>query len=200
MDTAEWIALVALLVAIFSIPVTIWATRRWGNRRASLQVRVEATPLLPSDTRPGLLQVTYRDFPVSDPHLVKVTIQNSGSRDVSSDMFDGGRPIVAKFNQTFYGLTSTEGGVHCAAPAIGAQADSAVVQLLPRLLKRFESWSFSAITTGPVQVEVDAPLIDADIQQAPSSEGSDHGVRLRLSVLGVTAEVPFRMPDRRTRH
>jgi hypothetical protein len=114
-----------------------------------------------------VLEVTYRDIPVDEPHLVSVMFRNSGPRDLTSEMFDGGRSITVKFDQIFYGLTAVQGGIKTKSPAIGVGADHAVVSVQPGLLKRGESWSFSAVTIGPVDVTVDAPLIDTDVRAAP---------------------------------
>lgn len=176
---------------MLAIPATVLATRRWGNRRARLDVEIDATPILPEGTRPGLLEVTYRDIPVSEPQLVSVTLRNSGPRDLASGMFDSGRSIVVEFNQTFYGLTAIQGGIEVRSPAIGAVAGAAV-SVLPGLLKRGESWSFSAVTTGPVEVTVDAPLIDTDVRTVVPVEESRTAITLRVSAFGITAEVPLR--------
>lgn len=192
MNAGSWFGLAALVVAIIAIPAAVLATRHWGNRRARLEVKIEATPLLPEDARPGLLEVTYRDIPVDEPHLVSVTLRNSGPRDLASGMFDGGRSITVKFDQTFYGLTAVHGGIETRSPAIGASAVDAVVFVQPALLKRGESWSFSAVTTGPVDVTVDAPLIDTDVQVVAPPEEGRMAITLHVSALGLMAEVPLR--------
>ena len=191
MDIVAWSGLLTLVFAVLAIPTTIFATRKWGNRRARLEVEVNATPLLPEDARPGLLEVTYRDIPVKEPYLVSVTLRNSGPRDVATQMFDGERPIRAKFDQTFYGLTSTKGNFKVTPPGIGAEA-GAIVSVSPGLLKRGESWAFSAVTSGPVDVTVDAPLIDTDVCAVEPVDGSGATITLRVSAFGVTAEVPLR--------
>ncbi|MDR7172220.1 hypothetical protein J2W56_005981 [Nocardia kruczakiae] len=192
MDAAAWLGIAALAVAIMAIPVTVLATRQWGSRRARLEVVVDATPLLPGQARPGLLEVTYRDITVSEPHLVSVTFRNLGPRDLASEMFDSGRPITVKFDQVFYGLTAVHGGIKTSSPAIGASSDDAVVYVEPGLLKRGESWAFSAVTTGPVQVTIDAPLVDTDVRHSVPVTEDRAEVTLRLSVMGITAEVPLR--------
>lgn len=192
MDAGTWLGLAALVVAILAIPATVLATRHWGNRRARLDVQIDATPLLPEGARPGLLEMTYRDIPVSEPHLVSVALRNSGPRDLASGMFDNGRSITVRFDQTFYGLTAVNGGMQIVSPGVGASADDAIVLVRPALLKRGAVWSFSAVTTGPVEVSVDAPLIDTDVRAVdPVKEGRTE-IPLRLSVLGITAEVPLR--------
>ena len=62
----------------------------------------------------------------------------------------------------------------------------------PGLLKRGESWAFSAVTSGPVDVTVDAPLIDTDVCAVEPVDGSGATITLRVSAFGVTAEVPLR--------
>ncbi|GAA3548896.1 hypothetical protein GCM10022235_15650 [Kribbella ginsengisoli] len=191
MSAEAWLALGALVVAVVAVPSSIWATRRWGTRRAQLQVSVRSLPLLPEDMRPGLLEVTYRDIPVDRPHLVSVTLENVGPRDIPSSAFDGGRPIYVAFDQTFYGLTSTSGGVRTLSPAIGTRAADAVVELAPGLLKCGEVWSFSAVLSGPVKVSVKSPLIDTDLQR-PDRSNDASGAVLSIGFLGLSADIPIR--------
>jgi hypothetical protein len=191
-DTGSWLGLTALVVAIIAIPAAALATRQWGNRRARVEVEIHATSLLPEDARPGVLEMTYKGIPVTRPHLVSVTLRNSGPRDLASEMFDGGRSVTVKFDQTLYGLTAVQGGINTRSPAIGTSGSGATVVVQPGLLKRGESWSFSAVTNGPVIVTVDAPLIDTDVRAVAPAEGSRTVITLRLSVFGISAEVPLR--------
>lgn len=121
---------------------------------------------------------------------MSVTLRNLGPRDLATKMFDGERSITAKFDQTFYGLTATQGGIEVSSPGIGAE--TAIVAVRPGLLKRGESWSLRAVTSGPVDVAVDAPLIDTDVRAVSPADGGDAAITLRVSALGVTAEVPLR--------
>ena len=142
--------------------------------------------------KPGLLEVTYRDIPVDKPHLISVILENIGPRDIPSSAFDGGNPISIAFNQTFYGLTSTSGGVRTVSPAVGTPAADAVVQLRPGLLKRGDAWSFSAVLSGPVEVSVDSPLVDTDLRQVDPVDDEASEIVVRLSVMGVSADIPIR--------
>ena len=195
MAVGEWLAVAALAVAVVAIPVAIWATRRWGNRRARVEFQFMSLPLLPSDAREGLLEVTYRDVPVKDPHLVSVTLRNTGPKDISTSTFDSDCPIVIRFDQTFYGLTSVQGGVNTVSPAIGARATDSRVELRPGLLKRGNAWSFSAVLSGPVEVKVDSPLIDTDVREADwGNRGLD--IVVRLSGLGIVSDITLSRRDR----
>ncbi|MDT0353635.1 hypothetical protein [Pseudonocardia charpentierae] len=194
----DWLALSALIVAVVAVPISILATRRWGNRRARVSISIVSVPLLPDGVREGTIEVSFRDIPVKDPHLVTVEIRNSGPRDLSSDMFDRGESIAIKFDQVFYGLTSSHGGVRTASPAIGTRPPEAIVFVRPALLKRREAWTFNAVTSGPVNVAIEAPLVDTDVVEArPESIGENGSdVVLTFSMFGLSIEYPLSLVRR----
>jgi hypothetical protein len=189
-DASAWLGWAALVVAIIAIPATIWATRRWGDRNARLELSVRATPILPTGVHPGTLAVTYRDFPVEDPHLVTVVLKNAGPRDLASAHFDAGRPVAVRFDRPFYGVTHVNGHPRLCSAGIGASGDEAAVRFEASLLKRGHFWSFSAVVEGAAEVTVDAPLIDTDIRNVESPAGA--ALTVRVSLLGVSVEVPLR--------
>lgn len=159
---SDTVAIVALIVAVLAIPVTIWATRRWGNRRAVLSYTVEVAPVLPEAEHARGLVVTYRDIPVPDPHLVTLTFVNSGPKDITSDLFDGGKPMTVQLTGTFYGMTASVGDPVVGMPAVGTE--SGVLAFRPKLIKRGETWAVSLIVGGAVEIMVDAPLADTDLK------------------------------------
>ncbi|HEY0260908.1 MAG TPA: hypothetical protein VGC18_13775 [Lacisediminihabitans sp.] len=192
------VAIVALFVAIAGIVVAVFATRRWGNRRGKLDLTFRSIPLIPEGVRPGLLQLSFRDFVVENPHLVEISLVNVGPRDIASAFFDGGRPISIAFNQTFYGLTGVEGGAALFSPALGADAPDAIVRITPLLLKRGESWNFTAVLAGVPEIDVDCPLIDTDLRLLKAGGAGEAEVNVRVSFLGLSAEL-LHMPLRRER-
>lgn len=182
MTPSEVMALAALIVAVVAIPITILATRRWGNRRAVLSYAVEVTPLLPEADQARDLAVTYLDFAVPEPKLVTLTLTNSGPRDITSDSFDSGQPVRVLFTGTFYGVTATSGGPILVMPAIGAEGDDGAVEFHPKLMKRRESWSASLIVGGAVEVSVDAPLAHTDLK-AVSAKNAEFQWALMLAMI-----------------
>jgi len=52
-----WLGVAALVVEVIAIPVSILVTRQWGNRRAKVEFAVASIPLLPRNTREGLLEL-----------------------------------------------------------------------------------------------------------------------------------------------
>ena len=193
LDAEGWIALSALAVALVAVPITVLATRNWGTRRAKVSILIASVPVLPEQAGKGRLEVSYRDIPVKEPHLVTVALRNDGPRDLASGMFDGGKPISVTFDQTFYGLTEVHGGVRTISPAIGASGKDARVEIQPALLKRGGVWGFTAVTSGPVEATVNAPLVDTDIDEVrPQALEDDRPeVAIKLGFLGVTMEVPL---------
>lgn len=194
-----WIATAAL--AVIAIVVTIVATRRWGNRRAVARWYAEVTPLLPETTgRRGLLGITYRDIPVDDPVLVTFAIANIGPRDITTEMFDSGRSIRVHLGATFYGITQKTGDPALVSWAIGTPAEEAKVELQPRLFKRREAWSFSAIVSGMPTVEVQSPLIDTDLKHLiPVTDLADRGLlgEFAMTFTGVLGEMAALLVGRR---
>lgn len=187
MDTtfAAWAALVVAMVAI---PVTIWATRRWGNRRGKISVSISSIALIPDGSKS--LEVTYRDIPVPSPHLVTVVLRNSGPKDISSSMFDSGMPITVSFDSTFYGVTAVHGGIKLISSGVGAMPPNSTIGVSPGLLRRKSEWSFSAVVTGPVEVGIESTLIDTDLIEEVPAVDSD--VKVAFSFAGVSAEFPLR--------
>lgn len=181
------VAIVALVVAVLGIPAAILATRQWGNRRARVDLYLRTTPLLPEGASPGLLQLSYRDLLVDNPHLVEVSLINVGPKDIPSVLFDSGKPITVRFDQTFYGVIGVAGGAKLLLPALGAEAGTPV-EVRPSLLKRGESWTFTAVLSGAAKATVEAPLVDTDLRVLDTSGAPV--TKVRISALGLTAEFP----------
>lgn len=116
-----WIAIAGVIVGAIGIGATVLAARRWGNRRRKILFAWEQVPLLAAGADHGLLEVTYRDIPVENPHLVTVRVANVGASDVASDHFDAGLPLIVHLNCTMYGVTRTTHPQYTAGGAIGAE-------------------------------------------------------------------------------
>ena len=73
-----WGVLLTVGVPVLTIAVAVWATRRWGTRRAKVRVSWTSVPLLQDQARGGLLEVLYKDVVVDDPHLTTISVRNVG--------------------------------------------------------------------------------------------------------------------------
>lgn len=166
MNIGVWIGLAGLLVAVVSIGATILAARRWGNRRKRIAFSWEAARLLPVGRSERLLEVTFRDIPVTDPHLVTVRVANVGPLDIASKHFDAGRSLVVNLNCMMYGLTHSS---HPSGTVTGAIGSDGVVELRPVLLRRGEEWAVEAVVGGEPKPTLDSPLVDTDLVEGPSA-------------------------------
>lgn len=186
MSTGDWLSLAALIVAVVAIPIAVLATRRWGTRRRRLRFSWEVTPLLPVpqlDNREQV-KVTYKDIPVSNPHLVTIRLANVGPVDVSRANFDGDENVVVKLNCIMYGITDTTHPDHTVATAVG---ETGKIFLTPLLLKRSEEWIVEAIVSGSPEPELSCPLADTDV----TCGTADDYKLIRFFLIVLRAALPF---------
>jgi len=187
---SELLALAALLVAILGIPITVFATRRYGNRRARLLFNCRAVPLLPDNDQHRLVKVTYRDFDVPNPHLVTISIANIGPTDIASAAFDQNRGIRVDLKETvFYGVVSTSPAKErgeLLSQAIGTK-DGYIV-LGPALLRRAQVWTVELLVAGEPTPELTSSLINTDIV---SSQEDALSVGIRVGAAALSAAVPI---------
>ncbi len=189
MDASIWVpAAVAVAVGL----ATVLATRKWGTRRRRVLFRYQSAPLLPVDSRLGLLEITFRDIPVPNPHLVTLRVQNLGPSDVATHHFDTGAPVRVALNCKFFGLTSSSHPAATVSPAIG---DDGWVELRPTLLRCGDEWAVQAVVEGVAAPELVSPLIDTDIV-----EGATARDQLAEFFSGIVLSGPFgitiRLPGR----
>lgn len=160
MGVAEWIAL-AGVVAVLAFGIGgILATRRWGNRRRRLFLSCESSPMLPTASAEGRLQLTYRDFPVPDPHLVSIRLRNVGPKDVATRDFDAGASFRVELNCTMFGVIGSSHPPNTLSSSIGSDA---VVEFTPGLLQSGDEWRVDVVVEGKPAPKLRSPLIDTDI-------------------------------------
>lgn len=167
----NWLPLGALLVAVCGIPIAILATRKWGNRRAKLQVLTESTGLLAAGPSAGFsvsrhLEVTYKRVPVDNPHLVTLRIRNIGPKDITRDNFDGARPLIFDIGNTFYGfvsISSNDATKPIVNTAVADQIDNSVLTVMPAHIPRGTEWVVKYMASGRALPKRLGTLIDTDI-------------------------------------
>jgi hypothetical protein len=177
MDTAAWLALAALAAAVVIGIATVWATRR-GVRRRRILLSYEASPLLPSGNKGGLLAVTFRDIPAENPYLVTVRIRNLGPTDLTTAHFDQGKPLRVDLQCQMLGVTRTSLPGSTISRAVGAEA---VLELAPCLLRVDDEWVVEAVVDGKPDCDLSSPLIDTDVISGPSA--LEQAARILSSVI-----------------
>lgn len=162
LSLGDKLSIAGIIVAVVAIFAGIWAVRHWGVRRRRVLLTCTSTRLIPnlplreSDT----LKVTFRDFPVDNPHLLLLRLQNIGPIDLTSDDFDAKRSIVFTLNCMLYGIISTS---HPEATASTSLGSDGAIELMPMLLKRKEAWEVTAIVSGNPRLDTDIPLANTDV-------------------------------------
>jgi hypothetical protein len=188
-NLGDVLGIIAIVVAVIAILVGVLAARRWGTKKRRLLVTYSASPLIPSlpSEAHETVQVTYKDIPVENPHLLEISIQNIGPVDVTTDDFDARRHAVFKLNCKIYGLvSSTRPGFTSCSP-VGSEG---LIEISPLLLKCKESCEITAITSGMPDVEPDFPLINTEIVDRPTLAAElTHSV-IGQVLLAVTAALP----------
>lgn len=165
LDLNQVLAIIGICVGVAAIIAGVLAARRWGTRRRRLLFEYTSTPLIPKGQTADFLKVTYRDFEVEDPHLVRLSLKNVGSVDVATAHFDAGRPLTVALHCTMYGVTSTSHPAATESPAVGTEAS---VKLRPTLLPRGQGWVVEAVVGGLPRPEVVSTLVDTDILDKPT--------------------------------
>ncbi|MFJ6167896.1 hypothetical protein ACIQH6_22435 [Micromonospora orduensis] len=186
LNTDRLLAIIAIAVGVLAIVVSALAARRWGTRRRRLLFEYSSTPLISKGQTPDLLKVTYRDFEVQDPHLVRLSFRNVGPVDVATAHFDAGKPLTVNLHCTMYGITSTSHAAATESPPVGGEA---IVKLRPTLLPRGHEWVVETVVGGEPRPEVTTSLIDTDVLDKPT-----YNSQLSHSLLGVLVRLLSILP------
>jgi hypothetical protein len=162
MSLSDQLTIIAIAVAVIAAIASAWAVRRWGVRRRKVLLTHESAQLIPRlpVAANSALKVTFQDFPIDDPYLLQLRLQNIGSLDVTSSDFDAGQHIILKTNCKLYGLISTSHPESTITTALGSDG---AIEISPLLLKRKEEWEAPAIVSGRPRIESKVPLANTDV-------------------------------------
>jgi hypothetical protein len=175
---------VSIAVAILAIVIGWAVSRKYGNRPAKLKFDWSSELLLTTSgkKRTSDLKVLYKDFEVPDPHLLRITVKNIGSRDIPTSSFDAGRSLRIYADGKLFGLLSVSHIEPSVFPAIGGEIEFSI---RPTLIKRGESWEVTAIVAGNLVPKLESPLIDTDIIDTAKTEADvQEALKATRSVLG----------------
>lgn len=179
-DNTGLIAALALVVALVGIPVSVWATRRWGNRRGRLIVGWDSVRMVTGTSFKGV-EVRLDGKVIKDPHLVTIALRNAGPNDISRNSFDGALPLRA----TLHGAQSIDLIVPSDDELPYALADDGSTLLIgPGHVPTKAKKSATLITEGePTSIDF-GDLIDVDVTCAPGTDLATYSVAsLALTVL-----------------
>ena len=145
------VALVALLAAVFG---TIYARRALYPARRKLTLSaLPPAPLLATNAASGAgIEVTHRGALLNSPHIVTISVENTGRHAIGSDQFDQERPISIDLGAPIKTILNTS-----TAPdnrmGFKQAVDGSVIHLGPDLLNPGKSIVLQTLTEG-------APALD----------------------------------------
>lgn len=143
----RWLTVSFGLVGILGL----FAAWRWRPRRTRVFVTWEATRLVPQVAAAEMLEVTFRDVRVLDPHVMTVAVTNVGPRDIGTDQFDRASPLEIHHDAVLLGVVAHDGDAPLSIPALGSRD---ALKLGPALLRVGETWRVDAVVDGRPSVTV----------------------------------------------
>jgi hypothetical protein len=142
-----------------ALAVILW---RFGTPRGLLEYSMSEPRALVSRSSPmnaDELEVKFRNVKVENPYLTTVRLTNHGNRDIRSDDFDQGNPIILNLNtQIIDVLTSTLDAKYLSL----RQKDKLLIS--PTLIRRNEKISADLLTEGAPDLTCEQSLADVKVR------------------------------------
>ncbi|POH60302.1 hypothetical protein [Arthrobacter glacialis] len=110
------------------------------------------------------LEVTCKNVPVRNPHLVSLVLKNIGPHDITEDKFVDDH-FAVNLNQTLYEIVRW-GSRDNFPPSIYSEkfgSGNGIVGFKPALIPKGAEWAVECIVSGPTTPEVMDRLVDTDI-------------------------------------
>jgi hypothetical protein len=161
-----WLTVVLIVIAVISGAIGLFAWRSGFAKKRLLLSIISRTRLLsaPEPIRDDL-SISYGKFPLKDPYVIALEIENIGKSVIRSEEFDQARNLGFSFNASIVKILSVEHRPTSAPlPTIIANDDK--LELEPELIIRGETIEAAILIDGPLgDIEtVLNPLGDVDIQ------------------------------------
>lgn len=154
-------ALVVALVAAF------FAYKAIPPKRA-LSLTVSDTRLLnATSTIAGQLKVSHTVHgQLTDPRLVRITVRNAGRAAVTSDMYDGGKPLrIGLGAQVIEKLEDESSIPGVSKPSAVLNTALKSLEIGPGAIHRDQELIYEVLVDGQVSVEEESPLIDVRLMR-----------------------------------
>ncbi|MGW3422608.1 hypothetical protein [Streptomyces phaeochromogenes] len=123
----------------------------------------------------GQIIVTHNGVVLQNPHVLVVSLTNTGRHEVASDYFDQGRPLTFELSTPVIDLTSMTGRTLKIL-----RPEGTVIPFGPELIKRRQVVTFTALTEGEPRLAVHDYIIDTKV-----IDGSTRAVQRRRVLMGL---------------
>ncbi|WP_030555680.1 hypothetical protein [Streptomyces exfoliatus] len=149
---------IATLALILGIVGVIYARRALFPPKREITYAIESAPLMnETSTLQHGVSVVHNGVTIRDPHMFTLRLTNTGRHAVASDYFDQARPLAFDLGTPILETTTTFGGRY--------STQGSVISFGPDLLASKQSISFTALTEGRPDVQVQEYLIDTKLRK-----------------------------------
>src|ERR1035441_806734 len=160
-------AAAGVVVAVLAAVAVVWVTLAVGFPRRRLYFGLRASaPLLaaPAGIR-GDLELRHRGTALADPRVVTVELVSRGRRDIPSEAFDSGQPLVLDIGARIVEVLQVTSGPGI-LPGPRITAEGAALKVGPSLIGRRQEITISVLTDdGEPSLACHGPLIDVQVRQ-----------------------------------
>jgi len=178
-----------VVVSVLAAVAVVWVTLAAGFPRRRLYFGLRAAaPLLaaPAGIR-GDLELLHRGTALADPRVVTVELVSRGRRDIPSEAFDSGQPLVLDVGARIVEVLQVTSGPGI-LPAPRINPDGTALEIGPSLVGRRQEITINVLTDGgQPSLACRSPLID--VQVRPRGEGSPPTAATAWATTGVTVMV-----------
>src|ERR1022692_1784836 len=160
-------AAAGVVVAVLAAVAVVWVTLAVGFPRRRLYFGLRASaPLLaaPAGIR-GDLELRHRGTALADPRVVTVELVSRGRRDIPSEAFDSGQPLVLDVGAPIVEVLQVTSGPGI-LPGPRITPDGAALNIGPSLIGRRQEITINVLTDGgQPSLACHSPLIDVQVRQ-----------------------------------
>lgn len=168
------LAVGGIAIGVAGCLLTIWFARAARTRRRLIYTLESDTPLLASHPGArGELEVRVRGHaqPVSDPHIVTISLRCSGPTDIRPADFINEEPLIIKVGADIIKLIGD-------TSSLDANIKGEVIQIVPALIRVQSSYALTLLTDGPAELSAKSNIADVRVE-----EGSPDTLNLSFGAL-----------------
>lgn len=160
MDTLTLLTVLTVVIAFLGIISSVYFGMINRPKKKQLRYRFTGDRVVKLGVGEPL-KVTFDGRTVGDPHVMRIALASAGRDDISSDDFDGGRPIVFDIGSKILQISALDGGKSTHF-VIGADEKS--IEVAPDLFKpKQPEVSAVFVCDGPPKIAVFAYLKGAEV-------------------------------------
>jgi hypothetical protein len=179
-----WGVIVAVMLGLPALIAAVLAVR-FGSSRRRLEYRlIRSTALLTGpEAVHGQLEIYYMGHKIRNPHVVEVEIASTGWSDITSDLFDQGRPVHLNMAVPIVRQISSRNW-RKNAPTFEFECEEELISFAPTLLVHKQGVTVTLITDGHARlVTCRSYLADVDVREFRDPQRRDNLNRIAGRIL-----------------